>query len=165
MSMRPRVLAAIPEQTVAVARAAFRKPTLAMRVRDELGEVFADEAFLDVFGLRGKPGISPGQLVMITVLQFAENLTDRQAADAVRSRSRRAAGVVVYAGRRTPDAGRRARGRRRDPQADAITPLTPPATTRTGCRSSRPSGRAPPGHRPGGHHPLSTFRRPERRTR
>ncbi|WP_370320927.1 transposase [Actinoplanes sp. ATCC 53533] len=71
---------------MAVARAAFRKPTLAMRVRDELGQVFADEAFLDAFGVRGKPGISPGRLVMVTVLQFAENLTDRQAADAVRSR-------------------------------------------------------------------------------
>ena len=86
MSMRPRVLAEVPEQTAAVARAVFRKPTLAMRVRDELGQVFTDEAFLDAFGIRGRPGISPGQLVMVTVLQFAENLTDRQAADAVRSR-------------------------------------------------------------------------------
>jgi transposase len=84
MSMRPR--AEVPEQTAAVARAAFRKPTLAMRVRDELGEVFADGAFIDAFGIRGKPGISPGQLAMVTVLQFAENLTDRQAADAVRGR-------------------------------------------------------------------------------
>jgi hypothetical protein len=56
-----------------VARAAFRKPTLAMRVRDQLGEVFADGAFIDAFGIRGKPGISPGQLAMVTVLQFAEN--------------------------------------------------------------------------------------------
>ena len=74
------------EQTAVVARAAFRKPTLAMRVRDELGEVFADGAFIDAFGIRGRPGISPGQLAMVTVLQFAENLTDRQAADAVRGR-------------------------------------------------------------------------------
>lgn len=73
-------------QTAAVARAAFRKPTLAMRVRDELGEVFTDGAFVDAFGVRGRPGISPGQLAMVTVLQFAENLTDRQAADAVRGR-------------------------------------------------------------------------------
>src|SRR4051794_25584507 len=86
MSMRPRVLAEIPEQTAAVARAAFREPALAMRVRDELGEVFADGAFIDAFGIRGRPGISPGQLAMVTVLQFAENLTDRQAADAVRGR-------------------------------------------------------------------------------
>lgn len=55
-----------------VARAAFRKGSLAIRVRDELGEVFADGAFMDAFGVRGKPGISPGQLAMITVLQFAD---------------------------------------------------------------------------------------------
>src|SRR4051794_13523605 len=47
-------------------------------VRDELGEVFADEAFIDAFGVRGRPGISPGQLAMVTVLQFAEDLTDRR---------------------------------------------------------------------------------------
>ena len=38
------------------------------------------------YGARGKPGISPAQLAMVTVLQFTENLTDRQAADAVRGR-------------------------------------------------------------------------------
>jgi hypothetical protein len=41
-------------------------------VRDELGEVFADGAFIDAFGIRGKPGISPGQLAMVTVLQLAD---------------------------------------------------------------------------------------------
>ena len=60
--------------------------SLAMRVRDELGQVFADGAFIDAFGIRGRPGISPGQLALVTVLQFVENLTDRQAADAVRAR-------------------------------------------------------------------------------
>ncbi|MCW2638537.1 MAG: transposase family protein, partial [Dactylosporangium sp.] len=86
MSMRPRALSEVPEQTALVARAAFRLGALAMRVRDELDEVFFDGAFLDAFGVRGRPGISPGQLAMVTVLQFAENLTDRQAADAVRGR-------------------------------------------------------------------------------
>jgi transposase len=86
MSMRPRALPEVPAQTVAVARAAFRNGSLAIRVRDELGEVFSDGAFVDAFGIRGKPGIAPGQLAMVTVLQFAENLTDRQAADAVRGR-------------------------------------------------------------------------------
>jgi transposase len=86
MSMRPRALPKVPAQTAAVARAAFARGSLAMRVRDELGEVFFDGAFLDAFAVRGRPGISPGQLVLVTVLQFAENLTDRQAADAVRGR-------------------------------------------------------------------------------
>jgi transposase len=80
------VLPQVPAQTVTVARAAFPRGALAMRVRDELGEVFADDAFIDAFGVRGRPGISPGQLALVTVLQFAENLTDRRATDAVRGR-------------------------------------------------------------------------------
>ncbi|ATL32222.1 transposase [Streptomyces formicae] len=52
---------------------------LAMRVRDELSELFADAEFAEAFGTRGKPGWSPGQLALVTVLQFTENLTDRAA--------------------------------------------------------------------------------------
>jgi len=54
-----------------------------MRIRDELGEVYADARFAAAFGVRGRPGISPGQLMTASVLQFSENLTDRQAAEAV----------------------------------------------------------------------------------
>jgi transposase len=86
MSVQPRPWPEVPEQTAAVARAAFPKGTLAMRVREELPGLFADEQFVSAFGVRGKPGISPGQLALVTVLQFVENLTDRQAADAVRGR-------------------------------------------------------------------------------
>ena len=69
-----------------VARRAFRKGSLAIRARDELGSWCDDAAFAVAYGTRGKPGISPAQLAMVTVLQFTENLTDRQAADAVRAR-------------------------------------------------------------------------------
>src|SRR6059058_5513643 len=86
MSVQPRPWPDVPEQTAAVAKAAFPKGTLAMRVRDELPGLFADEQFASAFGVRGRPGISPGQLALVTVLQFVENLTDRQAADAVRAR-------------------------------------------------------------------------------
>ncbi len=79
-------VAEVPEQTALTARAAFPKGALAIRVRDELAALFADEEFVEAFGVRGRPGISPGQLALVTVLQFAENLTDRQAADAVRAR-------------------------------------------------------------------------------
>ena len=57
-----------------------------MRARDELGSWCDDEAFAVAYGVRGKPGISPAQLAVVTVLQFTENMTDRQAADAVRGR-------------------------------------------------------------------------------
>ena len=69
-----------------MARAAFPKGAPAIRIRDELGELFDDEKFAAAFGVRGKPGISPAQLAMVTVLQFTENLTDRQVAEAVRAR-------------------------------------------------------------------------------
>ena len=86
MSMRPRPWPDVPADTARIARRAFRRGALAMRARDELGAWYYDEAFAAGYGVRGKPGISPAQLAMVTVLQFAENLTDRQAADAVRAR-------------------------------------------------------------------------------
>jgi transposase len=86
MSMQPRPWPDVPELTARVARSSFPKGNLAMRIREELGEVYADARFAAAFGVRGRPGISPGQLMMASVLQFTENLTDRQAADAVRDR-------------------------------------------------------------------------------
>jgi transposase len=80
MSMRPQGLPEIPELTAAVAGAAFPDGSLAMRVRERLAVVFADEPFAGAFGVRGAPGLAPGMLALVTVLQFAENLTDRQAA-------------------------------------------------------------------------------------
>ncbi|MFI9597641.1 transposase [Nonomuraea sp. NPDC052265] len=55
-----------------------------MRVRDELGELFADAEFATAYGTRGRPGLSPGMLALITVLQTVENLTDRAAAERVK---------------------------------------------------------------------------------
>jgi transposase len=86
MSMQPRPWPDVPEQTARMARAAFRKGNLAMRIRDELGQVYDDARFTAVFGVRGRPGISPAQLMIASVLQFTENLTDRQAAEAIRDR-------------------------------------------------------------------------------
>lgn len=60
-----------------------REVPLPMGVRDQLGELFADAEFAAGFGQRGRPGWSPGRLVLVTVLQQTENLTDRQAAEEV----------------------------------------------------------------------------------
>ncbi|MFI1189735.1 IS1182 family transposase [Streptomyces californicus] len=86
MSMQPRGPVKIPVETVHVAKAAFPKGSLAIRVRDELGVMFRDEDFAGLFPARGKPAWSPGRLALVMVLQFVEGLTDRQAADAVRAR-------------------------------------------------------------------------------
>jgi transposase len=77
----------VPEIAVAI-RAMYRgkrEVPLPVRVRDQLGELFADAEFAAAFGQRGKPGWSPGRLALVTVLQRVENLTDRQAADQVRA--------------------------------------------------------------------------------
>src|SRR5207302_8943000 len=58
---------------------------LCLLMRDELGEVFQDELFASLFPRRGQPAEAPWRLAMVTVLQFAEGLTDRQAANAVRT--------------------------------------------------------------------------------
>jgi transposase len=57
-----------------------------MRLRDELGVLFEDADFEGCFGARGRPGISPALLMLVTVLQFVERLTDRQAVEAVAGR-------------------------------------------------------------------------------
>jgi len=77
--MRPRPAPRVPDPTVVVARAAFPKGSPAMSARDELADVFDDEQFAAAFGTRGAPAESPGALALVTVLQYVENLTDRQA--------------------------------------------------------------------------------------
>ena len=87
MSMQPRPWPEVPEETARVAKGAFRRAgSLAIRIRDELGSWYEDADFAVAYPVRGKPGISPAQLAMVTVLQFCEDLTDRQAADEVRGR-------------------------------------------------------------------------------
>src|SRR6516165_1044249 len=63
-----------------------RPRPLAVQIRDRLGQWLADEQFAAAFGIWGRPGWSPSRLALVTVLQRAENLTDRQAAEAVRTR-------------------------------------------------------------------------------
>jgi transposase len=86
MSLKPRQIPDIPEETVRIAKSAFRKGNPYMKMRDELGTFFNDEQFLDLYPIDGQPAFSPWRLALVCVMQFAENLTDRQAADAVRAR-------------------------------------------------------------------------------
>jgi transposase len=86
MSLRPDPIQPVPEETARVARAAFRKGNPLLSLRDELGTLFADADFADLFPRLGQPGLPPWRLALITILQFRENLPDRQAAEAVRAR-------------------------------------------------------------------------------
>lgn len=86
MSLDPQTHYPIPEDTQRVARAAFPKGNLYMRMRDELGEIYPDASFAELFPGRGQKAESPGGLAWVTVLQFSEGMSDRQAAEAVRAR-------------------------------------------------------------------------------
>src|SRR6266581_6871116 len=86
MSMYPQEIGSIPAETRRVARAAYPKGSLAMRLRDELGGIYRDEPFVGLFATRGQPAEAPWRLAIVLVLQYVEGLTDRQAAEAVRGR-------------------------------------------------------------------------------
>jgi len=86
MSLKPTPVGPVPELTSYVARAAFLDGNPYLLVRDQLGAFYDDERFVGLFPDRGQPAESPARLALIVVMQYAEGLSDRQAADAVRGR-------------------------------------------------------------------------------
>jgi len=76
----------IPTETIRVVQAAFPKGNTYTIIRDELGSIFRDAQFADLYPSRGQPGLAPWRLALVTIMQFMENLSDRQAAEAVRAR-------------------------------------------------------------------------------
>ena len=76
----------IPEETRRIAHAAYPKGSRYIRMRDALGTIYQDQNFAHLFPHNGRPVEAPWRLALVTVLQFMEELPDRQAADAVRGR-------------------------------------------------------------------------------
>src|SRR3989442_1432391 len=86
MSLPVRPLPEVPTETARVARKAFRQGHPWLQLRDELPDLYDDAAFADLYPANGQPAYAPWRLALVCVLQFAEQLSDEQAADAVRSR-------------------------------------------------------------------------------
>lgn len=86
MSLQPQPIGPVPDDTARVARAAFPRGNTYIARRDELGAIFRDEDFAALYPGRGRPAEAPWRLALVTVFQFAEGLSDRRAADAVRGR-------------------------------------------------------------------------------
>ena len=86
MLPREEAIVAVPEQTARVAQMAFPKGNVYIWMRDELGQIYLDSDFADLYDNRGQPGWSPWRLALVIVMQFMEELNDRQAAEAVRGR-------------------------------------------------------------------------------
>ena len=87
MSLHPQPsIPPVPDDTARVARAAFRRGNPCLLLRDQLGTVFNNAGFADLYPKRGQPAYAPWRLALVTLLQFREGLSDRQAAEAVRAR-------------------------------------------------------------------------------
>jgi transposase len=84
--LQPSPLGPVPDDTVRVARAAFPDGHPYLVLADALGACFTDELFAPLFPAQGQPALAPWRLALVSILQFAEGLSDRQAAHAVRSR-------------------------------------------------------------------------------
>jgi transposase len=86
MSLKPQGISPVSEETARIARAAYPKGNVYMQMRDALGTIYEDECFAHLFPNNGQPAEAPWRLALVTIMQFAEGLSDRQAADAVRGR-------------------------------------------------------------------------------
>ena len=84
MSMKPQEISPVPAETARVARAANPKGNVYLSLRDELGSIYHDQMFAGLFPRRGQPAEAPWRLALVTVMQYMEGLSDRQAAEAVR---------------------------------------------------------------------------------
>lgn len=86
MSLQPHTIAPLPGPTRQVAQAAFPQGNRYMQLRHTLGTLYDDALFADLFPQPGQPAQAPWQVALVRLMQFAENLSDRQAPDAVRGR-------------------------------------------------------------------------------
>jgi transposase len=86
MTLHAQTELTIPEETARIARAAYPHGNTLMKMRDALGTIYQDQTFASLFPHNGRSVEAPWRLALITVLQFMEELPDRQAADAVRGR-------------------------------------------------------------------------------
>ena len=86
MSMHAEPVFEVPELTAKAAQGAFPKGNKYLKMRDELGTIYRDEQFADLYPRRGQPAAAPWRLALVTVVQFWEDMTDREVAEAVRGR-------------------------------------------------------------------------------
>jgi transposase len=86
MSLKAEPIGPVPQETARLAKVVFPEGSTFIKMRDELGTLFQDELFAALFPKDGQPALAPWRLALVTLMQFAERLSDRQAAHAVRAR-------------------------------------------------------------------------------
>jgi len=53
-----------------------RKGNIYVTIGDQIGPLFADVDFADLYAADGKPALSPNRLAMVVIFQFMEDLSD-----------------------------------------------------------------------------------------
>ena len=76
----------IPDATCQVAHAAFPHGNVYIHLRDRFGMLYENHRFAHLFAHDGQPALAPARLALVLIFQFLEDLSDRQAAAAVRDR-------------------------------------------------------------------------------
>jgi transposase len=86
MVLHPHSIKPIPPLTKEIAHKAFPKGNLYMTLRDELGTLYDDNDFAELYSSEGQPALHPGRLALICVMQYMANLSDRGAVEAIAAR-------------------------------------------------------------------------------
>lgn len=86
MTLQPQAIPPIPEETARVARLLLPSGNRYLRLRDELGTIYSDEQFVALYPSLGQVAEQPWRVALVTVMQYMENYTDRQAAEAMCTR-------------------------------------------------------------------------------
>jgi transposase len=86
LSLQPQKVPEIPEETARIARILFPKRNKYLWLRDELEASYQDEHFLKCYPKTGQTAEQPWRLAMMRVIQYMDNYTDRQAAEALKTR-------------------------------------------------------------------------------
>lgn len=86
MCLRPVHIRALPEQIARVASTAFPEANPYLTMRDGFRTLFEDRQSAAHFPACGQPAAARWRLALVNLLQFAEEFSDRQAAEAVRAR-------------------------------------------------------------------------------
>ena len=77
MSLKPIPIGPVPQETARLAKAVFPEGSTFMKMRDELGTLYQDEMFVALFPKEGQPALAPWRWALVTIMQFAEKLSDR----------------------------------------------------------------------------------------
>jgi len=86
MSLKVRPVPPIPDDIATVVRQILPASHALVVLGEQLTDFIADEAFADLYPAEGRPALSPALLALVTVLQYWEFLSDRQATHMVITR-------------------------------------------------------------------------------